>query len=62
LLLMISCDSRDFAMVLMDPMISNFLSSCIVRWLRNSVDDDVSGFLVPYHTKTNLLYQRLLTI
>ncbi|ORZ25245.1 cofactor of BRCA1-domain-containing protein [Absidia repens] len=30
----------DFAMVLMDPLISNFLSSCIVRWLRNSVDED----------------------
>ncbi|CAO3681186.1 unnamed protein product [Rhizopus stolonifer] len=30
----------DFAMVLMDPMISNFLASCIVKWLRSSVNDD----------------------
>ncbi|KAI9308217.1 cofactor of BRCA1-domain-containing protein [Cunninghamella echinulata] len=30
----------DFAMVLMDPLFSNFLSLCIVRWLRNGVDDD----------------------
>ncbi|KAI8090045.1 uncharacterized protein BX664DRAFT_240731, partial [Halteromyces radiatus] len=30
----------DFAMVLMDPLISNFLSSCIVRWLRKSVDEE----------------------
>ncbi|ORE04595.1 hypothetical protein BCV72DRAFT_12606 [Rhizopus microsporus var. microsporus] len=30
----------DFAMVLMDPMISNFLTSCIVKWLRSSVDDN----------------------
>ncbi|KAG0172363.1 Cofactor of BRCA1 [Apophysomyces sp. BC1034] len=29
----------DFAMVVMDPLISNFLSSCIVKWLRNSVDE-----------------------
>ncbi|KAF7728910.1 Cofactor of BRCA1 [Apophysomyces ossiformis] len=29
----------DFAMIVMDPLISNFLSSCIVRWLRNSVDE-----------------------
>lgn len=26
-------------MVLMDPMISNFLASCIVKWLRRSVED-----------------------
>ncbi|KAI9263158.1 cofactor of BRCA1-domain-containing protein [Phascolomyces articulosus] len=30
----------DFAMVLMDPVISNFLSACIMRWLRISVDDN----------------------
>ncbi|KAI9494828.1 cofactor of BRCA1-domain-containing protein [Zychaea mexicana] len=31
----------DYAMVLMDPIISNFLSACIMKWLRISVDDDV---------------------
>ena len=30
----------DFAIVLMDPVISNFLSACIMRWLRNNVHDD----------------------
>ncbi|KAI8888564.1 hypothetical protein K501DRAFT_240060 [Backusella circina FSU 941] len=29
----------DFAMVLMDPMISNFLASCIAKWLRATVED-----------------------
>ncbi|KAK4511142.1 uncharacterized protein ATC70_012354 [Mucor velutinosus] len=29
----------DFAMVLMDPMISNFLASTIVKWLRYNVED-----------------------
>ncbi|KAG2195363.1 hypothetical protein INT47_004471 [Mucor saturninus] len=31
----------DFAMVLMDPMISNFLASCIIRWLRSSVENNM---------------------
>ncbi|GAA5806260.1 cofactor of BRCA1-domain-containing protein [Helicostylum pulchrum] len=31
----------DFAMVLMDPMISNFLASCIIKWLRSSVENNV---------------------
>ncbi|KAL0076970.1 hypothetical protein J3Q64DRAFT_1647090 [Phycomyces blakesleeanus] len=35
----------EFAMILMDPIISNFLSSCIVRWLRNSVDEGAPGNL-----------------
>lgn len=30
----------DFAMVLMDPMISNFLASCIIKWLRSSVENN----------------------
>ncbi|CDH53519.1 negative elongation factor b [Lichtheimia corymbifera JMRC:FSU:9682] len=29
----------DFAMVIMDPAISNFLSQCVVKWLRTSVDE-----------------------
>jgi hypothetical protein len=33
----------DFAMVLMDPMISNFLASCIIKWLRASVEDPQPG-------------------
>jgi hypothetical protein len=32
--------NSDFAMVLMDPMISNFLASCIVKWLRSSVESN----------------------
>lgn len=28
-------------MVLMDPMISNFLASCIIKWLRSSVENNV---------------------
>ncbi|KAI7861575.1 cofactor of BRCA1-domain-containing protein [Spinellus fusiger] len=35
----------EFAMILMDPIISNFLSACIVRWLRNSVDEGAPGNL-----------------
>ncbi|KAI9323386.1 cofactor of BRCA1-domain-containing protein [Dichotomocladium elegans] len=35
----------EFAMILMDPVISNFLTQCIVRWLRISVDDDAPGNL-----------------
>ncbi|CAO3614012.1 unnamed protein product [Mucor hiemalis] len=35
----------DFAMVLMDPMISNFLASCIVKWLRSSVESNVADNL-----------------
>lgn len=31
----------DFAMVLMDPMISNFLASCIIKWLRSSVENNI---------------------
>ncbi|KAG1456283.1 hypothetical protein G6F46_007688 [Rhizopus delemar] len=44
----------DFAMVLMDPMISNFLASCIVKWLRSSVDDNAPDDLeelISYTTK-----------
>ncbi|KAI8370436.1 uncharacterized protein BYT42DRAFT_502423 [Radiomyces spectabilis] len=35
----------DYAMVLMDPVIANFLSVCIVKWLRNSVDEGAPGNL-----------------
>ncbi|KAI8097883.1 uncharacterized protein B0P05DRAFT_461483 [Gilbertella persicaria] len=31
----------DFAMVLMDPMISNFLASTIIKWLRNNVENNL---------------------
>ncbi|KAI8986002.1 cofactor of BRCA1-domain-containing protein [Pilobolus umbonatus] len=29
----------EYAMILMDPLISNFLALCIMRWIRNSVDN-----------------------
>lgn len=32
-------------MVLMDPMISNFLASCIIKWLRSSVENNVADNL-----------------
>ncbi|KAI8365513.1 cofactor of BRCA1-domain-containing protein [Blakeslea trispora] len=31
----------EFAMVLMDPLISNFLASTIVKWLRNNVENNL---------------------
>ncbi|KAI8344275.1 cofactor of BRCA1-domain-containing protein [Chlamydoabsidia padenii] len=54
----------DFAMVLMDPLISNFLSSCIVRWLRNSVDEDAPDNLeelINYNAKLINLAQHAQT-